>query len=141
MATTANTIVTEMQRAQARRSAIAENSARPARVRMTYVTVGPGEVALTTPMMFGTTFLEEPSVACGHILSDQPVPGDYPQVTTGVWCGPSQPGRTDVWARDNRGYIIGFYPYMVISASRAYRIQHHWTFEGTALKNIPYPTN
>jgi len=116
----------QLERNRADLEANAENQARTARVLLDYESAGHGEIALADPVGFDVTFLEEPRVVTGVVLaSGQLLAGKFPQVTAGV----------HRWVRDARGLWTGAYLFFVVDASnQPYRLRHHLTFEGVAIK-------
>ena len=105
---------------------VSENSARLARAAVSYLSSGSGEVALTTPVQFGVTFLEAPSVATGVVFeTGAPVYGKFPNCCAGVW----------KWERSQAGYYVGAYLFFVVdSGGQAYNLRHQLVFEGEAIK-------
>lgn len=136
-------------------SQVAENSARGAWSWGTVHTKGWGEVILDEPIMFGLTYVDEPTVAYGFVLDDddQLVDGRFPRCSGGVMR----------WVREGQFYV-GAHVFICVAtadpmmaaqawveASLAagvltppdaflddpnYDITHDFTFQAIAIKNV-----
>lgn len=118
-----------------------ENSARGAWAWGTVTSKGWGEFAIKKVIDFGLTFVTDPIVSYGWVLGDDDklVDGRFPRVDGGV----------TRWRKDKRGFYTGAYvmitvatvdpmimPTTDVSSDPGYSIEHHFTFYGTALKDI-----
>lgn len=76
-----------LEQTQQRRDQQRENSARSATVSFTYKTSGQGEFVTPAPIPFDVTFIEEPRLTTGVVLTKRPDTARYrfPQVTAGVY--------------------------------------------------------
>lgn len=107
----------------------AENSARPARLTMTFRTSGHGELRIKRPVLFGLTFIEPPHVSTGVVLAaGRLVPTKFPNACAGVYR----------WVKNERGFFVGAKMFFVVdSGEQPYELNHHVTFEATAIKYMP----
>lgn len=124
---------------------VGENSARQAMAWATFVTTGWGEVSFPDCYKFDLTFAERPfvSYSCSVIrnsLVDEDeilVPTRFPRATGGVWG----------WEQNSREFYIGAWLYVTVDtqspyvltvvADPTYTIQHHFTFQGLGIKDLP----
>lgn len=124
---------------------VAENSARQANAWAAFVTTGWGEVAFPDCYEFDLTFAEQPFVAYScwvqrNALADEDeilVPTRFPRCTGGVWG----------WKQNSRGFYTGAWCYVTVDtqspfivtveADPTYTIQHHFTFDGLGIKDLP----
>lgn len=113
---------------------VAENATRLARVAVTFLSTGYGEVQLATPIDFGVTFIEEPTVTCGWTIEPGTnlVAGAFPNCSAGVWRWKTQQRHSPSAPKE---YWVGAYLFMVVdSNSQPYNLRHNFVFEGTAIK-------
>ena len=125
-----------------------ENAARLASAYVSTETTGWGEIIKTDPVLFGCTFLSEPSYTSGAILrgdnsgpTGQLVANRFPQVTCGVWR----------WERDENEHYIGAYLFFVVETAGFqvsggtyptdddpnHTIAHNMIFQAVAYKKFP----
>lgn len=135
----------ELERRVAEKEAIRENSARLASSYARYSSDGQGTVEFGRRANFGLTFIERPFVSYCSVLDldelgalmdiagGEPVP--MPLVT----------GFVTEWDTDDRGFYVGawcgvrvwFPPTDLVSYDINPVIEHHFTFQAIALKDIP----
>lgn len=132
-----------------------ENSARLAHAYARFTSTGQGSIEFERRVDFDMTFVERPYVAHGHFV-DLDTLEEQQDLETGD--GPILPLVTAYvtdWDTDDRGFYVGcwcavrvFYPdaYIVmdlevavpiIDSMMPVKIEHDFTFSGTALKDIP----
>lgn len=109
-----------------------ENSARQAKTVVTWTTTGMGAIKVDHYLDLGITFLEEPIVSTGYALDqdDDLVEGSYPKAFAGVYD----------WKLDTRGYYTGVWVFFVVETTGKpvnYKLNHHFVFQGMALKDLP----
>jgi hypothetical protein len=125
----------------------AENAARLAQVYATFDSKGQGSIEHDQAIVFELTFIERPTVAYGtycdmNALDDLlALDPEVSEVTPLPVCT----GYVTEWDQDERGFYLGcwigarvYYPesdLVPIEAQPA--IQHHFTFSGVAMKDVP----
>ena len=115
---------------EARRGAIEQvrqNSSRLAQSFNSVETVGVGMIRLRSALIFDCSFIQKPIVGYGMTVESDLVEGDFPSCSGGV---------TD-WRRNSRGFYLGAYVYLVVTAVEDPTIQHDFTFTGIAMKDLP----
>lgn len=129
----------------AEKEAIKENTARLASAYASYKSTGQGSVEFGKRADFGLTFIERPYVSyCSVVDLDElgdlmGVPGgeDVPM--------PLVTGFVTEWDTDDRGFYVGAWcgvrvwypPTDLVPYSVDVELQHHFTFQAIALKDIP----
>jgi len=127
--------------------AVRENSSRLATCFAAFTTQGWGELESPTVTLFTTTFVERPSVSYGCNVDGAKL---------GVGRFPRSHGGVSRWLRDNNGYYVGAWLFMVVDTIGPnygpiniisspvgappqvnYTVYHDFTFIGTAMKDIP----
>jgi hypothetical protein len=119
VAQNAGTAVRETQR---------ENGARWGVSSHTLATKGTTSLRVGDPLIFEMPFIAPPAIATGvAILKDyDPTSGWMPRVSTGVW----------QWHRNVKGHYTGAYVYIRVDGVLNSELQHHFTFSGTAYKDL-----
>lgn len=127
-------------------SQVEENSARYAFAYGKAHSSGWGEVVVADPIMFGITYVHEPTVAYGYALDDddQLVDGRFPRCSGGVLR----------WVRTPEEYYVGAYVLVTVATADpliaaqsldvaadfgqdpGYDITHSWTFGALAIKDL-----
>lgn len=120
----------ELRRAERHRHE--QNAARHALSFHAYHSTGGGELEFSDPVEFGMTFAQRPFITYGYFIdSDDLVEGQFPACT----------GFVTAWDFDADGLYIGAWCGVVIRGGEflepPYEIEHHFTFQGIALKDLP----
>jgi hypothetical protein len=132
----------ELQAVQQHTEAIKENSARTARLYVTFQTTGAGQLVPPAPVMFELPMFSEPAVSHGFALARAPDRRYFrlPMVSAGVLR----------WERNNRGYYVGAYLFFRVEVERlvdppplppAPVINHHFVFTAPAYKAMSQEIN
>lgn len=105
---------------------IDENSARIAWAWGTVKSKGWGEFYIPDPIMFGVTFIYEPTVAYGFALDDDEQLEYEPEIITAMagQAGPSNQSRfpragggVARWVRDGRDFYVGAYVFLTVATA------------------------
>lgn len=131
--------------AKMERSRNAENKGRRAGVYAKYSTTGQGVVEFAARVDFGLTYVEEPFMAYGAKVDMDDVRDalglDDDQSPSAL---PISSGLVTDWDLDERGHYTGawvavtvYYP-PSLPASAPIDMEHFFSFEAVALKNIPF---
>lgn len=128
-----------------RQNQIGENSARQANAWATFLTTGWGEVEFPDCYEFDLTFAERPFVSHSYVvlsndLTDEDeilVPTRYPRAYGGVYG----------WKQNSHGFYTGAWCFAIVDTQSPYiatvevdpnyTIQHHYTFMGLGIKDLP----
>lgn len=127
-----------MEHRRQRIQQVDENSARLAKAFAMYDSTGWGEFTVPTVFDFGLTFVEEPSVSYGYALDgDTLVDTRFPRCWGGVY----------KWKLDIKGFYTGAWVFFIVETQSSfidtgeadpnYDINHYFTFEGVAYKDLP----
>lgn len=127
-----------------------ENSARLAQAYAEFITTRSGTMQYEDRVDFGTTFVERPYVAYGCRVDTEQVADSFGAENDEDVMLPLCTGYVTEWDEDERGFYIGcwlavrvYYPYEDLSGGEvelenpAVEIEHHFTFAGIAMKDIP----
>lgn len=138
----------EMEQQRAAINRHRENAARLARSYATWTTTGWGEFRVAHCFDFDCIFTEAPIFLTGLAVVDEDnegvelVTGRFPGVTAGVWKWRLNENHyfTGAWVFFNVSTIAfqmtgGAYP---TTPDPNYRLVHHMSFEGIALKDVPH---
>ena len=132
---------------EAQRSDLArhrENAARPAAVFTRFESTGQGTVEFAERVDFGLTFIEMPFISYGSQveMDDLAEQLDLPIGQTPAL--PQSTGYVTDWDTDDRGFYTGAWvaatvydPTGAITPDIQVIIEHHFTFQAVALKDIP----
>lgn len=108
----------------------AENSARTATVQATIDTTGVGDFVDENVVTFGLTFFEKPIISYGMCVDGDGIED------SGLW--PISCGGVYRWQLDKCGHWIGAWCWVSVSRAEAdLPLEHHFTFTGTARKDVP----
>lgn len=117
------------------RQQVGENAARMAFAWGVATTTGQGHVVLNRVIDFGLAFAEKPMIAYGWEILNR---SDFTADTAG---GATLPvpfcsGGVYQWKVDGRGLYVGAHVAVAIYCDDTIQIEHHWTFTGTAIKDL-----
>ena len=127
-----------MRRTKNREAADAQNAARLAWSYGKATSTGWGEFRIPTMIEFDVSFVEEPFVSySNYVSSDQLVDTRFPRCWAGVYRWNIVQGRwTGAWV-----YLVvetqGVQLTTTVVADPGYYIEHHFSFAGIALKDVP----
>jgi hypothetical protein len=135
----------DLERRVAEKEAIQENSARLAVASGRFTSTGQGSVEFEKRVDFGLTFIERPFVSYGTVI-DLDELGDLLDVPGGDSVPmPLVAGFVTSWDQDDRGFYVGawcgarvyFAPTDLVAYDINPVIEHHFTFQAIALKDVP----
>lgn len=135
-------LLDDVDRRRERRERDSENSARLAQAHAIFTSTGTGSMQHNRKIKFGTTFVEMPVVshACymdTEALADQLEVGEEADDLPMPLCT----GIVTEWDQDDRDFYIGCWigvaVYFASGFTGAAVIDHHFTFSGIAMKDIP----
>lgn len=112
---------------------ISENSTRLARASCVYITKGPGTFIEGGPFVFGTQFIEPPSISYGTSIAPVSTALTSPSLTN----LPEALGLVYRWAFDETGKLFtGAYVAATVKGNipSSLEVEHHFTFVGVGLK-------
>lgn len=107
-----------------------ENSGRYARYEAVCTSTGSGHFLQPDAVIFEAAFVQRPQVTYGHYVDGaQLVTKTLPTISGGVY----------KWVQDAHGFYMGAQVYYVVLAAGTgdVTVDHHFTFAGTAIKDVP----
>lgn len=123
-----NPVVSAMEQRRGYIEQLRQNTSRLAQSYNNVTTKGGGMLRLPDVISFNCTFVEQPVVSYGHIVTAGLAEGDYPLVSAGVY----------QFQTDKRGFYLGAWVYVNIQVVDAFpTIQHDFMFTGIAMKDLP----
>lgn len=135
----------DVERRIAEKEAIKENTARLASAYARYRSTGQGSKEFGRRADFGLTFIERPFVSYGCYIDTDEL-GDQLGLPGGADVPlPLVSGFVTDWDRDDRGFYVGawvgcrvyFPPTDLVGYDVEVEVQHHFTFQAIAIKDVP----
>ena len=122
-----------------------ENSARMGYATAKFQTTGQGSFEFDERISFGLTFTEEPSANFGFETDLDDLEDALGRNDNDVPPLPIVTGYITTWDQDDRGFWTGawyaarvwFPPTDLIPVTAKVQVQHHLTFRGVAMKDVP----
>jgi hypothetical protein len=139
----------DMERRRSEVNRHGENAPRLANAWASYKTTGWGEVSFPNCHEFDLTFAERPYTHYGHVVLSNSLPvtspgSDEVLIDTRF---PRCSGGVYQWKVNSRGFYTGAWVYVTVDTQSPfiqavyeepnYTIQHHFTFEGIGIKDLP----
>jgi hypothetical protein len=117
------------------RAQVNENSARLAYAWGVTTTTGVGSLAHEDEIDFGLTFIEQPMVSYGTVVTNQ-IEWE-PDDTDSLLQMPGATGFVFSWRQDPRGFYVGAHVGVTVTGGELdVELEHHFTFMGIAMKDV-----
>lgn len=116
---------------EAKRQQVAENSGRLAFAYGQSTTTGSGQLVHPEQIDFGCTFVERPMFSYGFVVIETEVAFDDDAAYF-----PASSGFVFEYQQDERGLYIGAHVGVRVDAGDNDVLEHHFTFQGIAIKDL-----